>query len=180
MPMNAMLMVVLLVGAPLWMLARMLLQRRLTVRLREEGLHAYGEVVSVRRSLLDWKYNIVEYAFPLPEGGEIHGEYRERRRGLFGGSQSSVGDALEVRYLPDNPHRHQRVGTELGPLMVLSGLLGAGVFLLLAVIVLMNAPSKKAPAPRGSTPAGKLRNHEAPQPHGKPLPSGEKRPRGAY
>ncbi|WP_223639818.1 DUF3592 domain-containing protein [Corallococcus sp. EGB] len=171
-PMNAMLLVVFFVGAPLWLLARMLLQYRLTVKLREEGLHAYGEVVSVRRSLLDWKDNIVEYVFPLPEGGEIQGEYRERRWGLFGGRQSSVGDALEVHYLPDNPHRHQRVGTEPGPLMVVSSLFGAGVFLVLAAIVVMNAPVKKAPAPRGGpTPAGRLRNPDAPRTHGKPIPS---------
>lgn len=173
-PMKAMLLVVLLVGATLWMLVRMLLQYRLTVKLREEGLRAYGEVVAVRRSLWDWKYNIVEYVFPLPEGGEIQGEYRERR-GLFGGSKTSVGDALEVRYLPDDPHRHQRVGTELGPLMVVTGLFGAGVFLTLAVIVLVNAPSKKALAPHGPTPAGKVRSYDR-----KPLPAREKHPLGDY
>ena len=37
----------------------------------------------------------------------------------------------------------------------------------LAIIVMMNAPSKKAPAPHGPTPSGRLRTYDEPPPRGK-------------
>lgn len=42
MPMNAVLLVVFLIGAPLVMMVRLLLQHQLTLELREQGLHARG------------------------------------------------------------------------------------------------------------------------------------------
>ncbi|RKG93104.1 DUF3592 domain-containing protein [Corallococcus carmarthensis] len=179
MPMNAVLMVVFLVGAPLVMMVRLLLQHQLTLELREQGLHARGEVVRIRRSWTNGKHRIVEYVFPQPDGSEIRGEYKEHRNGLLS-QRASEGDSLEVLYLPDNPHRHQRVGAEVGLFAVLTGVFGLVVFMSLAIIVMMNAPSKKAPAPRGPTPAGRLRTYDEPPPRGKPLPTGQQRQSGAY
>ncbi|RKH97628.1 DUF3592 domain-containing protein [Corallococcus sp. AB004] len=166
MPMNAVLIVVFIIGAPLVMMVRLLIQHQLTLELREQGLHARGEVVRSRRSWLNARHRIVEYVFPLPDGGEIHGEYKEHRSG-FGSQRASEGDSLEVLYHPDNPHRHQRVGTEVGLFAVLTGVFGLVVFMSLAIIVMMNAPSKKAPAPRGSTPSGRLRTYDEPPPRSK-------------
>ncbi|RKG77445.1 hypothetical protein D7W79_15365 [Corallococcus exercitus] len=179
MPMNAMLMTVLLVGATLVTMVRLLLQHQLTLELREQGLHARGEVISVRRSWLNARHRIVEYVFPLPDGGEIRGEYKEHRNGLLS-QRVSEGDSLEFLYLPDNPHRHQRVGAEVGLFTVLTGVFGMVVLMSLAIILLMNAPSKKAPAPRGPTPSRYIRNYDGPSPRAKPPPPGEKRQLGAY
>ena len=169
MPMPPLLIAVLLVGAPLVMMVRMLLQHQLTLELREQGLHARGEVVRIRRSWLNGKHRIVEYVFPLPDGSEIRGEYKEHRNGLLS-RRVSEGDSLEFFYLPDNPHRHQRVGAEVGLLMVLTGVFGMVVFMSLAIILMMNAPSKQTPAPRGSTPTstGRLRTYDEPPPRSKP------------
>ncbi|RKG86513.1 DUF3592 domain-containing protein [Corallococcus sp. CA049B] len=166
MPMNAVLLVVFLIGAPLVTMVRLLLQHQLTLALREQGLHARGEVVRVRTSWMTGKYRIVEYVFHLPDGSEVRGEYKEHRRGLLS-QPSSEGDPIEVHYLPDNPHRHQRVGAEVGLLAVLSMVFGLVVFMSLALIVMMNAPLKKAPSPHGATPSGRLRTYDEPPPRTK-------------
>ncbi|GMU07540.1 DUF3592 domain-containing protein [Corallococcus caeni] len=177
--MNAMLMGVLVVGAALVTLVRLLLQHQLTLELREQGLHARGEVTHVRRSWLNARHRIVEYVFPLPDGGEIRGEYTEHRNGLLS-QRASEGDSLEFLYLPDNPHRHQRVGAEVGLFTVLTGVFGLVVVMALAILLVMNAPSKQAPAPHRPTPAGRLRTYDGPTPRAQPLPpTREKRQAGA-
>ncbi|WP_375755302.1 DUF3592 domain-containing protein [Corallococcus exercitus] len=179
MPLNAIVVGVFLVGSILVVLVRLLLQHQLTLELRERGLHARGEVVSVRTSWMNGKQRIVEYVFHLEDGSEVRGKYSVSSATLFS-STPSEGDPLEVHYLPDNPHRHQRVGTEVGLLGAATGVIGMAVFLVLLVLMLMSAPTKKAPAPRGPTPAGRLRNYDEPSPGTRPLPPGEKRQLGAY
>ncbi|MBZ4376054.1 DUF3592 domain-containing protein [Corallococcus sp. AS-1-6] len=166
MPMNAVLLGVLLIGAPLVMMVRLLLQHQLTLELRERGEHARGEAVRVRTSWMNGKYRVVEYVFHLPDGSEVRGEYKEHRRG-FAARRASEGDSLEVLYLPDTPHRHQRVDAEVGLFAVLTGVFGLVVFMSLAIIVMMNAPSKKAPAPHRPTPSGRLRTYDEPTPRPK-------------
>ncbi|AFE07726.1 hypothetical protein COCOR_07760 [Corallococcus coralloides DSM 2259] len=166
MPLNAVLILVLLIGTPLVMMVQLWRQHQLTVELEEKGVHAWAEVVGTRTSWLNAKYRIVEYVFPLPDGSLVHGEFKQSRGGFW--SRGTVeGEQIELHYLPDNPHRHQRVGTEVGLLAVLSLGFGTVVFMSLAIIVMMNAPSKKAPAPHGSTPSSRLRTYDEPPPRGK-------------
>ncbi|RKH53758.1 DUF3592 domain-containing protein, partial [Corallococcus aberystwythensis] len=179
MPMPPMLIAALLVGAPLVMMVQMLLRHQLTLELREHGLHARGEVVRIRTSWLNGKYRIVEYVFPLPDGSEVRGEYKEHRNGLWR-QRASEGDTLEVLYLPDNPHRHQRMGTEIGLLGVVTGVFGLVVFMSLAIILMMNAPSKKDPAPHGPTPSSRIRNYDGPTPRSKPRTTGQPQQLGEY
>ncbi|MBN9681761.1 MULTISPECIES: DUF3592 domain-containing protein [unclassified Corallococcus] len=165
MPFDAIVILVLLIGAPLVMMVQLWRQYQLTVELEEKGAHAWAEVVGTRTNWLNTRYRIIEYVFPLPDGSRVHGEFKQSRGFL---SQGTVeGEQIEVRYLPDNPHRHQRVGTEVGLLAVLSLALAAVVFTSLTIIVMMNAPAKKAPAPRGPTPSGRLRNYDEPPPRTK-------------
>ncbi|MHA7634695.1 hypothetical protein [Corallococcus sp. M7] len=161
MPLNAVLMLVLLIGTPLVMMVRLWRQHQLTEELEEKGVHAWAEVVGTRTNWLNTKYRIVEYVFPLPDGSLVHGEFKQSRGG-FWSRGTAEGEQIELHYLPDNPHRHQRVGTEVGLLAVLSLGLATVVFLCLAVTLVMNAPSKKAPAPHGPTPSGRLRNYDEP------------------
>ncbi|RKG71055.1 DUF3592 domain-containing protein [Corallococcus sp. CA054B] len=179
MPLNAIVVGVFLVGSVLVVLVRLLLQHQLTLELRERGLHARGEVVSVRTSWMNGRQRIVEYVFYLEDGAEVRGKYSENSSSLFS-SAPSEGDPLEVHYLPDNPYRHQRVGTEVGLLGAATGVIGMAVLLVLLVLMLMSAPRKKAPAPRGPTPAGTLRNYDETPSRTRPHPSGEKRQLGAY
>ncbi|NNC08927.1 DUF3592 domain-containing protein [Corallococcus exiguus] len=172
--MNLVLLVVFFfIGVPLMLMVRLLIEHQLTLELREQGVHARAEVVRIRRSWLNAGNRIVEYVFHLPDGSEIHGEYDEHRRRLLS-RRTSEGDSLEVLYHPGNPHRHQRVGTEVGLFYVLTWVFSLMVFMSLAIIAMMNAPSKKAPAPHGSTPSGRLRTYD------EPPPPRERRLRGEY
>lgn len=54
------------------------------------------------------------------------------------------------------------------------------VLMSLAIIVMMNAPSKKAPAPHGSTPSGRLGTYDDPAPRGKSRVTGPLNRMDAY
>ncbi|MBZ4333942.1 hypothetical protein [Corallococcus sp. AS-1-12] len=81
MPMNAVLLGVLLIGAPLVMMVRLLLQDQLTLELRERGEHARGEAVRVRTSWMNRKYRVVESAGRLGGPRQVQGA-PARVRGL--------------------------------------------------------------------------------------------------
>ncbi|MBN8230495.1 DUF3592 domain-containing protein [Corallococcus macrosporus] len=178
MPLPPLLIAALLVGVPLVVLVQLLLQYQLTRELEEKGLHARGEVVRVRGSWLYGHHRVVEYVFFPQEGGEVRGEYKTHRSGLLSGVPSE-GDPLEVLYLPDNPHRHQRVGTEVGLLGAATAVIGVVMFFFVLVFLLTLAPAKKAPEARGTAPSRRLQQYEG-SPRTRPPPSGEKRQLGAY
>ncbi|RKI52249.1 DUF3592 domain-containing protein [Corallococcus sp. AB049A] len=178
MPLNAILILMFFIGVPLVMMVQMWRQYQFTQRLQEHGLHARGKVLRVRTSWLNSKYRIVEYVFFLPDGSEIAGEYKEQRS-LFRSHGSSAGDLLEVLYLPDNPHLHQRVGAEMGLLATLTGIFGMVVFTALAIIFILNAPAKQAPQTRGPPPSNKLRNYDEAS-HSRPPATRPQRQLGAY
>ncbi|RYZ39613.1 MAG: DUF3592 domain-containing protein [Myxococcaceae bacterium] len=146
---------VLAVGVPLVMVVLLLNAHHLTLKLRQEGLHAWGEVVSVRRSWMNARHRIVEYVFTLPDGSEIRSEYKQQAN-IFRGRGASEGDPLEVLYLPDNPHRHQRVGAEVGLAKALFGLGGLVLFMIMAVFLVMSGPTRKTPHRSGATPSRTL------------------------
>ncbi|CAM4134115.1 DUF3592 domain-containing protein [Corallococcus exiguus] len=161
-PMMVVIFVVGLFGVLVWLL----LQRDLTLKLREEGLHAHGEVVHVGWDS-DRENLIVKYVLHLQDGSDHHDQYtlQNARQKV----PPAVGDAVEAFYLPHKPSRHQRVGTEVG-LSRLLFRMGALVLLMVVLLVLglINARQKD------STPSPTLRTYEA------PLPAGGKRQRDAY
>ncbi|MBN8472631.1 hypothetical protein JYJ95_39530 [Corallococcus exiguus] len=166
-PTDAVVMMVILVPVLFGMLVWLLLQRDLTLKLREEGLHAHGEVVHVGWDS-DHEILFVKYVLHLQDGSDHHDQYtvqNARQKKVH----PAVGDAVEAIYLPHKPSRHQRVGTEVGMSRLLFRM-GALVLLMVVLLVLglINARQKD------STPSPTLRTYEA------PLPAGEKRHQGAY
>lgn len=106
----------------------------LAQKLRERGLSTQGTMVRVEDAPDDghtfWK---VEYVFQPPGGPEVRGRYRLSEQGAL--SIPREGAPLEVRYLPDNPRRHQCEGQEAG---LGRPLLNTCLFLSLAVPVLFS------------------------------------------
>lgn len=137
-PINAILLMVFFVGAPLALTVMLVRQHRLTLALRERGRPARGKVVRIRASWLNVNHVFVEYVFRLPDGSEIHGKYKLHRH-VLPSQPVSEGDPLEFLYLPDAPHRHQRADVESGRLNLLTGIFGLAVLLTLAFITWMNA-----------------------------------------
>ncbi|WP_217279614.1 DUF3592 domain-containing protein, partial [Corallococcus exiguus] len=115
-------------GACLFTMVRVLRQHRLTRELRARGLRAPGEVVNLRTDFLSNSV-VMEYVFHLPDGSEHHEALRLSRRPLR--SHPSVGDPLEVTYLPDDPRQHQRAGAEVGLLTLVATM----VVLVLVMVV---------------------------------------------
>ncbi|RKG93318.1 DUF3592 domain-containing protein [Corallococcus terminator] len=155
--------IVFAVGILLVFLVQLLVAHQLTLKLREEGLHARGEVVRVRKSFLDSKHRIVEYVFHLPDGSEIRDEYRERPGG-FRFQRASEGDSLEVLYLPDTPLQHQRMGTEVG---LGKALFGLGILVLLMITVVLAAMSgsgQTTPERPTPTPSRQIQQYQPSKP----------------
>ncbi|MBN8230494.1 hypothetical protein JYK02_23560 [Corallococcus macrosporus] len=152
----------------------LLLQHELTLKLREEGLLARGEVVEVTEEEWDSStYFIVKYVLHLQDGSELRGSYTRNK------APPVVGEPVEALYLAHNPRRYQLVGTEVGLLGTLMGVMVITVVLVLLVI-LMLAPANQAPAPRKPTPSRLLRNLDEPSPPTRPPPPWEKRQLGEY
>ncbi|MBZ4333943.1 DUF3592 domain-containing protein [Corallococcus sp. AS-1-12] len=163
-PTEVVVMVVIVVPALFGVLVWLLLQRDLTLKLQEEGLHAHGEVVHVGWDS-DHEYIIVKYVLHLRDGTDLHDQYtvqNPRQKVL-----PAVGDTVEALYLPHKPRRHQRVGTEIGTGRLLFRM---GALVLLMVVLV--AVALLVARPKGSTPPPGLRSYEA------PLPAGEKRRQG--
>ncbi|NOJ93300.1 hypothetical protein D7W82_16360 [Corallococcus sp. CA049B] len=161
-PMMVVIFVVGLFGVLVWLL----LQRDLTLKLQEEGLHAHGEVVHVGWDS-DRENLIVKYVLHLQDGSDLHDQYtlQNARQKV----PPAVGDAVEALYLPHKPRRHQRVGEEIGTGRLLFRL-GALVLLMVVLVALALISAR----PRGASPPAKLRTYEA------PLPTGEKRQQSEY
>lgn len=175
-PLQTILAVVALTAAPLGAMVWMVRKHRLSLKLREQGLRALAEVLRTDWSS-DRDYLLVKYVFHLPDGSEVHDEYRHPPPEK---PYPAVGDALEVLYLPDAPHRHQVVGTEIGLTNLVLELVALGAFVVFAVYLAVNHSNPKDPEASGSTPPGRLRTYEEPPSRSKPLPAGEKRQRDAY
>ncbi|CAM4464124.1 hypothetical protein GTZ93_39300 [Corallococcus exiguus] len=110
---NLIMMVGLAFIVPLALLVQLLIQHELTLKLRDEGLHAYGTVTRAYRDSSgdSGTSDVVEYVFHLPDGEEIRGRYEDSRSSH---RLPEKGDPVEVLYLANNPERHQCVGQEVG------------------------------------------------------------------
>ena len=159
-----MIMLVASVIIALMCLVNLLLQHELTLKLREEGLHAHGEVVQVDDHCdSDGDSFEVKYVLHLQDGSELRGSYTVEK------APPVVGDTVEALYLSHNPRRYQLVGREVGLTRVVVNLAGLGVFMSIAVYLLMSNLHQEAPKPHRSPTPSWLRSYnetENPTPRG--------------
>ncbi|NBD09766.1 DUF3592 domain-containing protein [Corallococcus silvisoli] len=150
-----------LLGTCLFTAVRLLRQHRLTRKLRAQGLRALGEVVNLRRSYV-LNTVVVEYVFQLQDGSRFQDEFSQKKRVLR--SHPSVGDVLEVLYLPEDPRQNQCEETEVG-LLTLVPMVTVMVFLMVVTVYLMMMPDPmrvQARGPRHPTVPQSWRQLDAP------------------
>ncbi|WP_223639821.1 hypothetical protein [Corallococcus sp. EGB] len=169
--------VVALVGVPLAALVWEFRQYDLTLKLRDVGLRARGEVLHTR-----WGFKhsdlVVKYVLHLEDGSEVRGEYGHPRALK---PYPAVGDALEALYLPHNPQRHQVVGMGVKLAKLVVDVVGLGLVMILTVhLLVVDHRKQQALEARGSTPPSRLRTYEEPTPPSRPHPTREKHQVGAY
>ncbi|RKH72832.1 DUF3592 domain-containing protein [Corallococcus interemptor] len=136
---NVILFTVFFVLAPLGVMVLLVRQHRLTLALRERGRLARGKVVHIRESWMKRNVFVVEYVFRPPGRPEIRGEYKVHKDRLP--SQSVFeGIPVEVRYLPEDPHRHQCSEVEVERHTVMAGIFGLVVLMAVAFARVFYAP----------------------------------------
>ncbi|MFB1483623.1 DUF3592 domain-containing protein [Corallococcus sp. RDP092CA] len=99
------LLIAVFVGVPVLLWRLLLKYRGLTVRLRQEGVRVHAEVQSVTRYARSQQRHVF-YAFALPDGSRMYGNFR----GAADAGDWEPGSTVEVVYLADLPHHNMRVG----------------------------------------------------------------------
>lgn len=152
-----------LLGTCLFTAVRLLRRYRLTRKLRAHGLRALGEVVNRRRNYV-MNTVVVEYVFHLQDGSPFHDEFSQRKRVLR--SHPSVGDALEVLYLPEDPRQNQCAEAEVGMLTLVPMLTVLVFVMVVSVYLMMSNPTRgRGQVPRIPTiPQSWRQTDEPPRP----------------
>ena len=116
-----------------WLIAR---PYAFTRRLRTRGALTKAKVLHAEYEADDgdgYSYWTVEYAFTPPLDRQVRGTYRHQEK-----TSPMAGDLVELRYLPEDPGKHQLVAQEAG---LVPTAFWTGVMLLFVVPIVLIAVS---------------------------------------
>ncbi|MBE4750405.1 hypothetical protein G4177_19745 [Corallococcus sp. ZKHCc1 1396] len=155
-------MLLIFVGVPFAMLRQIYKKHRLTLRLRQEGVHAQGTVLSAES---DEGEVVVDYFFFLPDGSRL-----QNRETITSLANLHPGAHFDILYLPEDPSQNQPRDGGVGLISFFFYALFVCVFIIMVVVGgirdFTHPKSQQGPPP----PQSQLREFE-PQPFRKPPPS---------